>query len=142
MVQDFMQLSDVKKMMMSLAENCRLLSRFSLVCPAMAWKMGTQELSNHFSTFCDNLPNLVALFGVLKVSEMGCQELINTLRNRYREKRPAFCVDIQPMIPEYDSRTLYDSEELPLTHSDILLRIESTVANFPYNRESILDRLK
>lgn len=118
-----------------------MLSRASLVCPAMAWKMKKEEFVTRFIRFVKNLPELVVLFGVLKFPEDALQKLNNDLRQMFRKERPAFCVDLQPTIAAHSRKTRYDSEVLPAMHNDLLTDIESKVAILPFGRDSMLDRL-
>jgi len=102
--------------------------------------MKTEKLSNQFLNFCQNLKQLVALFGVLKVPEVTCRYVKTSLATKFRKERPAFCVDLQPRIAAHNCYTRYQSEILPLIHSD-LTEIESKVAIFPFDRDTILQRL-
>lgn len=126
---------------MNSLEKCHLLSRVSLICPAVTWHMQKERFFNLFKSFCQNLDNLVALFAVLKVPK-AYQEVNEILVRNFREERPAFCVDIQSTTGPYSPNVSYHSNALPLMHKYVLNQIESQVGIFPFDRDSILDRLK
>jgi len=128
---------DVREMLNSLKQ-CKSLSRVSLAIPNSLSNMPTEELTGLFVDFCDNLNQLVALFGALNVPSEACRQLNPILLNKFKKERPAFCVDIQSFK---NNSASYRSEEIAAMHRDVLLRIASNVGILPHNHGSILQRL-
>jgi len=132
----------------SLEENCPLLSRLSLVLPSdEEWKIGKEEIKTRFLRLCENLTSLVALYAYFRVPFGHWSETNSVLKERFKKERPALRVDITS--PEGDGSYTwgggiedveYESQVLPVMHSDVLTRCESQVAVFPFNCRSFLQR--
>jgi len=119
--------------MLDSLEECPLLERVSFCCRSMAWNMPEYKISARFSRFCHKLKHLVALFGVVKIPIDVCEKVNTNLRNTFQVERPPFVVDLQSTNwRNNSSSSVFDSQILPLMHSEVLTRIHSQVAILPF----------
>jgi len=137
----------------SLKQNCPKLSRLGLVFPSyIPWKIGKEKFKRRFLRLCEKRTHLVALYTNFRVPFGYCNETNVALKERFEEERPAFRAGLTtPMYKRgsdsSDSEETDDSDEgnyrsevFPVMLSDVLVRIQSQVAVFPFNAQPFLQR--
>ncbi len=135
----------MEKLLKSLHQ-CTSLSRVGLIWPVCSWEKSGKDTLTEFSTLffklCCALPQLVALFGLFNVSADICNATNRRLNDGFIKQRQAFRCDLQSKIGENQSHnfeTGYQSDILPILHSDTLTRFQSQVATLPFEYKSVLN---
>jgi len=131
-----------------LEQNCPKLSRLGLVLPSdEKWKIGKEELKTRFLRLCEKLTNLVALYAYFRVPFTHWSETNSALKERCEEERPSLRAELSSPLGDCSSSSggafddnEYQSEILPVMHSDVLTCCESQVAIFPIDCQSFFRR--